>query len=582
METRRIKYRYLRRAKQGFLGNCIITGFELKNILPRYVQGIVNAKVKIFSPENFSNLQFKGNLQLFQGKYFIGLSKSRYLNANMNSTGNLEFKPQFAINFSNINITAQDNLGRFIIDLETLGRMDFKGRSFFRTTNTTINLDYDHFRLTMPAYLERIFRSFSFYLSTKTITFPFRKRETFRIKASQLEFFYKKRQYFKITGDGNIVLPAINVYDLNFQYDVEFTKEHINIEQISINALKKAAYMNIQGKYSKIKSKTWQDPLNFKFAIVSQDLLELHQNIALKGLVAVEFHIENNKLKGFAQIDGFYMNYKTLACSRAIIEEKCKIFYLNNLNLNYFPFEHDRSTLLSNDFFKSFSFDSSNIEKFTQINQTAIQLSLSSFASTHGPRGEPIAKKGKLWYYIGEENFKEEALKMRLSYQDNILLFPSFQIKTFDQSYKLFKVGKLSRKKILNTQIEGKGMYLYLADGSFKKMKFGIQIQAHNIDLSPFLPKSLRPYSGIVNTNIFYKINSFENTTKNMECYISFYEIKEGFSGFVLGILLSQTNSSQFYSWTLSQVDVTRALIKLQEGLVYVYIYLKRYRSDCH
>ncbi|MCB1173881.1 MAG: hypothetical protein KDK39_09960, partial [Leptospiraceae bacterium] len=536
------------RAAQGLKADLEIRNFDWAHYFADLIQGRSTARLQITAPLDFGFLDFNARIQMAQGRYFFKRSRSQPHNLDLEGQGRLGFDSPFTVDLHKVKLVGRALNGQRLLDLSGASRLSFGKDSSYRMQVHALNVYKDRLIAHMPGVLQDQLGELRPYLAEGL--------------ALRTNTSIQSGAVLRIQGKTSLQLPDLHLTDLELSHNLGITEKGIDLQSLTLQGLKNSLVASVQGKLSRAnKDSEYRPDVSVKFRLAQQEFLKVHDNIRLQGSLKADFSIKNNLIAGNLRARDLDLAFANGNC-QAAQKETCQNWNLHGLNLAL-PVQHQLGNV------RLVSVSENPAREYAQIaNQSGTRnFSLKALYSSHDPRG---AYRPGGFYYLGSPAETERpGIEAYLRYSGNILLIEQLMARLF----------KLQRQPDNTTvwqssgMINGRDVFVNLANLKSKHMQAGLRLQIKNLDLEPFLPESQSSYDGIISGDVSARVNSFHEPLNNMNGILSIYRISREFSGFVTRIIMPAQVVAMIVRNT---VEIPGIKVELNQGLVYSAVQVRR------
>lgn len=544
------------------LDDCDL-GFFTENIFG----GRGNAQIKLHSSGDFTKTNFDLDLLLRNAVYTLQRSRSQPLHLNLGAQGNLDFQKGVKLELTGLKINGKNLRGQNLLRLRTQGALSFahSGQSYF-LKKSSLSINAERLYPTLPRFLGEMLAPFRAHMANKA-------SKTLALSSSILRFQNTETKK-SFLGEGHLEIPALNLTDIDFSFDIQIGDKQILFRKGSLTALRGALAGRLQGKVE--KRKKWEPNVNAAFRVFKKAFVPIHENIFMQGELNLKAKLLPKKLQ--ASIDTKNLNFEFLSGDcKTLNKAKCKSLSIQQVVLDNLEIEH----LWEPHFPAKKSLRSpQNNYKRRSGDTGRYNFRIGRIASSHNPRGEYI-QAPKRWHYLGrppiqssnksQRKFqKKPGLQAALVYRNNALSIDRIEIDHFVSDPQKSKAWRR------NGIIRGKDIYFSLFDLKPKNMGASWKLKIQNLDLEPFLPPSRSNYDGIISADFSGQISGFGgDILEKIRASLIVHQISPEFGGFITRILVPIQVIAFLVRNTL---EVPSIKVKLRDGLAYSYIQVQRAR----
>ena len=542
----------------GVHANLDIAGFTLESILPDTLRGRIDAKLRIASPENFNRMDFDGVVRLRDGRYFLERSRSGLHNINLDAGGTLLFQKDFTVEVKRLQLTGSNPEGERMVALDGGARMVFGDEQNYDINVKRLAVNYEALHPAFPGSIRYVMLPYKIYLSKGV-----QLSSNFQMKIAKDLFGINIRR-------GTLLkIPFLKIDDLDIEADLRFDDENIRVRPVRLRGLRGALSIDASADINKTKAGAWIPKATVDLRVARDNLIRVHENIALQGSLRVNANIDDDSAKGKLDIRNLDVEYDQGACAGAAGNgPACYRLAVKRLNLDL-PFDHE----LSPDRILSIAENAGRDYLDTYGRSGTPNLTVQSIASSHRPNGEFNGQSPESrYYYVGRPGgATEPAVTAVLNYRNNILFMDWLRLVTFKKTAAGAGNATTPAWKSSGT-IDGRSLFFNLADLKSEHMECGMNLQIQDLDLEPFLPGRNR-YEAEISGDVKWKTASLKDFLYNTEALVSIHKIQDDFSGFVTRILLPTQVAALIVNNTLS---IPRIRAEVKGGLVYSYVSVRR------
>lgn len=540
----------------GIKADLDVSGFLLESILPDILRGRADANIRVRAPENFQRMDFDGTVRLRNGRYFLDRSRSGLHNLNLAANGALLFQDDFTIAVDKLRLTGSNPEGARLAALDADGRIVFADDQIYDINVKRLNVNYESLHSAFPGSIRYIMAPYKIYLSQGV-----QLSSKFQMRIAD-EFFG-----LNIRRGSILKVPFLKIDDLDVEADMRFGDRDIRMRPVRLRGLRGALAVDASADLKKDKAGNWKPLADLDLRVARDALFRVHENIALQGSLRLNAKIDDDQAKGKVDIQNLDLEYDQGACKSAAPGPDCYRLAIRRLNLDL-PFAHE----LSPDRILSLAENAGRDYQDTYGRVGQPNLTVLSVASSHRPNGEFSGQSAnRRFYYVGRPGQLETpAVAAVMNYRNNIVFMDWLRLTTYKPADAA--PGQPAAGWKNSGTVDGRSVFLNLADLDAKNMELGLNVQIQDLDLEPFLPGRNR-YEAEISGDLKWKTSSLKDFLYNTEALASIHEIQDDFSGFVTRILLPTQVAALIVNNTLS---IPRIRAEVKGGLVYSYVSVRR------
>ena len=547
--------------EKGVEAKILLKHCYLNYFFDNKLYGDLNGNLILNSTNNFNKITFKLDGTLNQFSYITDRSKSQNVYLGINSKGQMNTLKNFILTFDFLDINVHNQNGRPFGNLNVLNSSLTLGSNIFEAKlgKSKLKINGEELYNNFPNYIKNKIKYTKLYFKNRG--------------EKQLEFttpsllIYKTQNETTLKGLGLIKIPALNLDDVDFKYNMNFTPSSINFHEAKFVALKGSINANLIGKI--IKRKEWESNLSFNLNGYSKNLVRIHENFSFQGAFNFKMKLDEKWMEYAINLKHLNLEFHSGICEN-LNNFDCKTFYFNDLFLDNFIIKH-----LKKPNYPSQKIAEKELDEFRSKSNTNYKYNfgIASVSSSHTPRGEYQTGKSR-WHYLGKPNSKDYGFKASLIYKNNNLIIPYLEVKLFRNEY-ISKKNK-TIKWIENGNIIAKDSLFDFYDLSPKNINSKFHIKIWKLNLEPYLPESRRDYNGVVSADIKARINGFDkNFYANSNGTIYLHNLSPEFGGFITRLFMP----AQLVAFMVrSFLEIPTIKVTLKEGLFYTQVQVQRAR----
>ncbi len=547
--------------EKGINAQITLNRYALNYFLDDDILGNLKGNLNLRASNNYNHINFdlKGTVE--QASYIISKSKAKNSLVVIDAQGLLNTQKNLILNFNRLNLKAHTENGKPFATLDVLNsvlNLD-RGKQDAKLGQIKLLLKGDEFFNSLPKYIQKKYKLFKIYVTGAG-------NELITLTSPNLSLYHAPTET-SLRGMGLLKIPALNLDDLNFSYDINFKPQSILFRKAELFALKQSLKGNLAGSIIK-KAGEWESNLEMELKINNKNLTRIHENLSFQGNLNVKGKLDKKYLEAYFNMNYVNMEIFTGKCEN-IDSIECKSYFINDLELNHFNIKHELKPS-----YKYLSQESSHNYINNNNNNNNYNFKIRSLSASHTPRGIYIGKdrqnQKNLWYYVGKPNSKEKGFQATLIYKNNSLLIPILSLKQY-------RIDEKEKNKWLhNGSIYAQNSFIDFYNLDSKLIQAKLQLKVSEFNLEQYLPASRIDYNGIVSTDMKAYINGFHgNIVDNMYGEIFIHHLSPEFAGFITRFFMP----AQIMAFMVrSFLEIPTIHVRFKKGLFFTKIGIERSR----